>query len=83
MARRQGHCTTEYAWNAEYEAFVAEIGAHIIRTTTGKGSGAGTGTRGGDSVLHTSWWREHVDVANLRMLNVEPAACGMASAAGW
>ncbi len=75
VARRQGQLyALEYRWNAEFEAFVAEIGAHFIRHYDPEWERCWIAERAGAIVGSIFLVREHDDVAKLRMLYVEPAA---------
>jgi DNA-binding MarR family transcriptional regulator/GNAT superfamily N-acetyltransferase len=75
VARRQGQLyAQEYGWNEEFEAFVAEIGAHFIRNYDPEWERCWIAERDGAIVGSIFLVREHEDVAKLRMLYVEPTA---------
>jgi DNA-binding MarR family transcriptional regulator/GNAT superfamily N-acetyltransferase len=75
VASRQGLLyAQEYDWNEEFEAFVAEIGAHFIRDYDPEWERCWIAERAGVIVGSIFLVREHDDIAKLRMLYVEPTA---------
>jgi len=75
VARRQGMLyAEEYGWSGEFEAFVAEIGAHFIRSFDPSHERCWIAERNGAIAGSAFLVHESDDVAKLRMLYVEPEA---------
>jgi DNA-binding MarR family transcriptional regulator/GNAT superfamily N-acetyltransferase len=75
VARRQGMLyAEEYGWSGEFEAFVAEIGAHFIKSFDSLHERCWIAERNGAIVGSAFLVRESDEVAKLRMLYVEPSA---------
>jgi len=75
VARRQGMLyAEEYGWSGEFEAFVAEIGAHFIRSFDPARERCWIAECNGGIVGSAFLVRESDDTAKLRMLYVEPSA---------
>ncbi|MCK9356448.1 MAG: bifunctional helix-turn-helix transcriptional regulator/GNAT family N-acetyltransferase [Dehalococcoidia bacterium] len=78
VARRQGMLyAQEYGWNEEFEAFVAEIGAHFIMHFDPQWERCWIAERDGAIAGSIFLVRESDDTAKLRMLYVEPSARGL------
>lgn len=78
VARRQGMLyAEEYGWNEEFEAFVAEIGAHFIKSFDPRWERCWIAEREGAIAGSIFLVRESDDTAKLRMLYVEPSARGL------
>ncbi len=75
VARRQGMLyAEEYGWSEEFEAFVAEIGAHFVRSFDSTRERCWMAERNGAIVGSAFLVKESDDTAKLRMLYVEPSA---------
>jgi len=75
VARRQGMLyAEEYGWSEEFEAFVAEIGAHFVRSLDSTRERCWIAERNGAIVGSAFLVKESDDTAKLRMLYVEPSA---------
>lgn len=67
----------EYGWNAEFEAFVAEIAARFIRDFDPRRERCWMAERNGETVGSVVLVKHSEEVAQLRLLLVEPAARGL------
>lgn len=75
VARRQGMLyAEEYGWSEEFEAFVAEIGAHFVRSFDSTRERCWMAEQNGAIVGSAFLVKESDDTAKLRMLYVEPSA---------
>lgn len=75
VARRQGMLyAEEYGWSEEFEAFVAEIGAHFVRSFDSTRERCWIAEQNGAIVGSAFLVKESDDTAKLRMLYVEPSA---------
>jgi len=75
VAHRQGILyAQEYGWSQEFEAFVAEIGAHFVKNFDPARERCWIAERNGEIVGSAFLVHESDEVAKLRMLYVEPSA---------
>ncbi|MDE2334828.1 MAG: GNAT family N-acetyltransferase [Rhodospirillales bacterium] len=77
VARQAALYASEYGWNGEFEALLAEIAAAFIRNFDPARERCWIAERGGEMVGSVFVVRADDELAKLRMLYVEPAARGL------
>lgn len=84
VIHRQGALyAEEYGWTTEFEALVAEIVVKYMREYDPASDRCWIAEKDGKVVGSVFLVRHDETTAKLRLLYVEPSACGSASAAAW